>query len=58
MGGMSELPDRVRRRIADVFGDEVATSGDERGDAGSATERDDGDADRWLRENRPPHHGG
>ena len=55
---MSELPDLLRRRIAEIFGDEVATSGDERGDTGSAVERDDGDADRWLRENRPPHHEG
>lgn len=54
---MTELPDRVRRRIAEVFGDEEATTRDERGDAGSAAERD-GDADRRLRENRPPHHGG
>lgn len=55
---MSELPDRVRHRIAEVFGDEETTTRDERGDAGSAAEREDADADRWLRENRPPHHGG
>ena len=55
---MSELPDEVRRRIAEVFGDEVQTTRDEHGDAGSSAERDDPDGDRRLRENRPPHHGG
>lgn len=56
---MSELPDPVRRRIAEIFGDEDRATRDERGDAGSAAEREDGDgAERWLRENRPPHHGG
>lgn len=55
---MTELPDSVRRRIAEVFGDDVLTTRDEREDAGSATEREDADdRDRGLRADRPPHHG-
>jgi len=53
-----ELPDRVRRRLDDVFGDvlpevgrdEVADGADGPDDRPSAT-------DDWLRANRPPHHG-
>jgi len=50
-----EVPDPVRRRLDEVFGevlpevtrDEVADAADERPSA-----RDD----EWLRANRPPHH--
>lgn len=49
--------ERLRRRIAEVFGDEPDTTRDERADGGSAEEREESTADRWLRENRPPHHG-
>ena len=50
-----ELPDPVRRRLDDVFGevlpdvtrDEVADGADDRAAA----------TDEWLRANRPPHHG-
>lgn len=56
-GGMTDA-ERLRRRIEEIFGDEPATPGDERADGGAADEREEGSADRWLRENRPPHHGG
>ena len=53
--GDDALPDRVRRRLDDVFGDvlpevtrdEVAGASDD-----PAAARDD----EWLRANRPPHH--
>jgi hypothetical protein len=51
-----ELPERVRRRLADVFGDVLpdVTRDEAAGpDEASATHTDD-----WLRANRPPHHGG
>lgn len=51
-------PERLRRRIEEIFGDDPVTTGDERGDGGAADEREDRSAERWLRENRPPHHGG
>ena len=51
------MPDRMRRRIEEIFGDEVRVTEDERGDAGSADERED-PTEAWLKENRPPHHGG
>ncbi|ALE75061.1 hypothetical protein Ae168Ps1_3982 [Pseudonocardia sp. Ae168_Ps1] len=57
-GGMTEPADRLRRRIEEIFGDDHATTADERSDGGSAEERDDRDPDRWFTENRPPHHGG
>jgi hypothetical protein len=51
-GGVDELPDPVRRRLDEVFGDVLpSTTSDERDDR---PERDDGDAD--LLANRPPHH--
>ncbi|WP_219416244.1 hypothetical protein [Pseudonocardia nigra] len=50
---MDELPDRVRRRLDEVFGDVLpSTTSDERDDRderGSAT-------DEELLANRPPHH--
>ncbi|MDQ4117611.1 MAG: hypothetical protein M3235_11705 [Actinomycetota bacterium] len=55
---MTELPDSVRRRLAEVFGDDLRTTRDERSDGGSASEREDAeDRERGLREDRPPHHG-
>jgi hypothetical protein len=55
---MTELPDSVRRRLAEVFGDEVRTTRDETEDGGSASEREDTeDRERRLHEDRPPHHG-
>ncbi|ANY06130.1 hypothetical protein AFB00_07260 [Pseudonocardia sp. HH130630-07] len=57
-GPMTEPADRLRRRIEEIFGDDPATTSDERADGGSSDERDDRDPDRWFTENRPPHHGG
>lgn len=57
MTDMAELPDRVRRRLAEVFGDTLPeVTSDELAEPGEA-ERADGDRDeRWYRDNRPPHH--
>jgi hypothetical protein len=50
----AELPDAVRRRLAEVFGDVLPeTTSDERGGGASPDDRE-----AWYRENRPPHHGG
>lgn len=66
MGGHTdepaELPERVRRRLDDVFGevlpevtrDEVALDGV----IDAADDRPAAQGDEWLRANRPPHHGG
>ena len=52
---MDELPDRVRRRLDEVFGDVLpATTSDERDDRDTRDNPSDGDAD--LLANRPPHH--
>jgi hypothetical protein len=53
-GGMAELPDRVRRRLAEVFGDTMPeVTRDELDDPRPADrERDE----EWYRANRPPHH--
>lgn len=54
---MSELPDRVRRRLAEVFGDTLPeVTRDEQDDEARPADRDRDEA--WYRENRPPHHGG
>ncbi len=50
-----------QRRLAEVFGDVLpATTADERAQSGDGSgdgEPSDGEpAERWLRENRPPHH--
>jgi hypothetical protein len=51
-GGVAELPDHVRRRLDEVFGEVLpSTTSDEREDR---PEPRDGDAD--LLANRPPHH--
>ncbi|WP_188984496.1 hypothetical protein [Saccharopolyspora thermophila] len=39
-----------RRKLAEIFGDVLPdTTSDDRAEPG-------GDAERWYRENRPPHH--
>jgi hypothetical protein len=44
-----------RRRLAEVFGDAMPeTTSDER----ETDPRESRDADSWLREQVPPHHGG
>ena len=49
----SGLPDRLRRRLDDVFGEVLPdVTRDEATDGDRAPERDDD----WLRANRPPHH--
>ncbi|MGH8967563.1 MAG: hypothetical protein ACRDXB_19865 [Actinomycetes bacterium] len=51
-GGVDELPDPVRRRLDEVFGDVLpATTSDER-DEGA----EPGYGDAELQANRPPHH--
>jgi hypothetical protein len=58
MEGMAELPDRVRRRLAEVFGDTLPEiTRDEQDDPRPADREADRD-EAWYRENRPPHHGG
>ncbi|NMH98469.1 hypothetical protein [Pseudonocardia acidicola] len=56
---MAELPDRVRRKIDEIFGDVLpSVTRDEIGERGSTAD-DDGAApsnEEWLRANRPPHH--
>ena len=54
-GEPADLPERVRRRLDEVFGDVVPeVTRDER------AETSDGpppaQEDEWLRANRPPHH--
>jgi hypothetical protein len=52
---MAELPDQVRRRLAEVFGDTMPEVTKDELD--EETPRGDSDLDeRWYRENRPPHH--
>jgi hypothetical protein len=52
----ADLPEGVRRRLADVFGDVLP---DVTRDEAAAPEESTGTAmDDWLRANRPPHHGG
>ena len=51
-GGVQELPDRVRRRLDEVFGDVLpSTTSDERDDRPEA-----GAGEAELLANRPPHH--
>jgi hypothetical protein len=54
-GGVDELPDRVRRRLDEVFGDVLpSTTNDERDERDTRDGPSDTDAD--LLANRPPHH--
>lgn len=51
---MSDRPKRSRGSIDDVFGEAFPQiPADERG---APEPDDDADRDRWMRENRPPHH--
>jgi hypothetical protein len=53
--GDDALPDRVRRRLDDVFGDVLPeVTRDEV--AGDPEDPPAGRDDEWLRANRPPHH--
>lgn len=53
---MPELPDRVRRRLDEVFGDVLpATTRDELAEATDEAGGPD-PAEEDLRANRPPHH--
>jgi hypothetical protein len=55
-GGVDEIPDRVRRRLDEVFGDVLpATTNDERDDRDPGYDGR-GDADADLLADRPPHH--
>jgi len=45
-----------RRRLAEVVGDVLPESTED--DRESGTPRGESAGDRWLREQRPPHHGG
>lgn len=56
---MTDLPDQVRRRLDEVFGDVLPSStqddlpeGDEVDGSGDPMDA----AEQWLRDNRPPHH--
>jgi len=50
-GGVTEIPDRVRRRLEEVFGDVLpSTTSDERDDERPR------DTDADLLADRPPHH--
>lgn len=51
---MAELPDRVRRRLDDVFGEVLPER--TRDEAGPDGELPADTADDELRANRPPHH--
>lgn len=51
---MSDRPKRSRDSIDDVFGEAFPqVPADERG---APDPGDDADRERWMRENRPPHH--
>jgi len=50
----AELPDRVRRRLDEVFGDVLPEV--TRDEVGSPDEQPALQGDEWLRANRPPHH--
>jgi hypothetical protein len=50
----AELPERVRRRIDDVFGDVLPEI--TRDEAGGPSDDPPARDDDWLRANRPPHH--
>lgn len=51
---MSDRPKRNRDSIDDVFGEAFPQIPADERDAPDPD--DDADRDRWMRENRPPHH--
>jgi hypothetical protein len=51
-----ELPERVRRRLADVFGDVLPDV--TRDEVAAPDEAQATGTDEWLLANRPPHHEG
>ncbi|MHA6796741.1 hypothetical protein ACVGVM_24995 [Pseudonocardia bannensis] len=54
---MAELPDRVRRKIDEIFGDVLPTvTRDELGEPGNSGDGAAPSDEEWLRANRPPHH--
>ena len=52
----AEPPDRVRRRLDDVFGHVLPDV--TRDDSPDPPDRPGEPGDEWLRANRPPHHDG
>jgi hypothetical protein len=50
------LPDPVRRRLDEIFGDVLAEV--TRDEQSEAADEPPAAGDEWLRANRPPHHGG
>jgi hypothetical protein len=53
---MAELPDGVRRRLAEIFGDTMPdVTRDELDDLRPADRQRERD-EEWYRANRPPHH--
>jgi hypothetical protein len=50
----TELPERVRRRLADVFGDVLPDITQD--EAAGPDDTSVTGADDWLQANRPPHH--
>jgi hypothetical protein len=50
----ADLPDRVRRRLDDVFGDVLPDV--TRDETPDPPDQPGGGGDEWLRANRPPHH--
>jgi hypothetical protein len=55
---MAELPDRVRRRLAEVFGDTLPEITRDEQEEPRPADREAERDEAWYRENRPPHHGG
>jgi hypothetical protein len=53
-GGVGEIPDRVRRRLDEVFGEVLPSSTNDERDERDRDVASDTDAD--LLANRPPHH--
>lgn len=53
-GDMAELPDRVRRRLAEVFGDCMPEVTKDEVEEPRSADRDPDD--EWYQRNRPPHH--
>jgi hypothetical protein len=53
---MAELPDRVRRRLAEIFGDTMPDVTRDELDEPRPPERERERDEEWYRANRPPHH--